>query len=558
MTTRTWTALWRGLAALPEFYRERRATPQELVMAVATPALSVALAATLVAGVAAFLSALAPALNLTGLVPLAAVAATVGYIYAQRLRWSGVIWREWLVLLAPFVLLWRLVTLLTIGRPLGAILGAWLARPAAIFDGPFVLGAALLALAWTQGVGYGRDLAELHPPDLAPAPRHGPESALYWTADEQRRALYVPAPANLIVRWLQGGLTLAVLGALGAAGIHQTLNGAGLLRLVTLAAPDESAALPNVLAYMLCGLVLVGLAQLGRLRANWTIDGITVMPGLSRRALQALAPLLALALGIALALPTRYALGLSDLLAGALDIAAAVAAFIYGIIALLLLPIALLLGRAPRPPRPPVAPHAPPPLAHAPHGGGDVLGSVLFWAVALAVLGYCAYVLLRNARGRVPALGAAGNVAARMLALVGRLARLLRGLARRGAAGVARVAQALTAVARTRQEAPRIRHTPLRRMGPRERVAYLYLSVEERARRLGLPRATGQTASQYSRRLRREMPDLDPDLTGLTDLFLEARYSPHPFDDERASGARRLWQSVRARLRGRRSNHSER
>ncbi len=553
MTTRTWVALWRDLTTLPEFYRERRATPQELAMAVAAPALSVALTTTLVAGIAAFLGALAPFLNLSGLIPLAAVVATTGYVYAQRLQWSGVIWREWLVLLAPFVLLWRLVTLLTIGRPLGATLGVWLGSPTAIFDGPFVLGAALLALAWTQGVGYGRDLAALHPPDLAPAPRHGPESALYWTVDEQRRALYVPAPANLIVRWLQGGLTLAVLGALGAAGIHQTLNGPALLRLVTFAAPDESAALPNVLAYMLCGLALAGLAQLGRLRANWTIDGITVMPGLARRALQALALLLAVSLCVALALPTRYALGLGDLLAAAMDVATAVTAFIYAILALLLLPIALLLGRAPRPSQPPVAPHAPPPLAHAPHGGGDVLGSLFFWAVALAVAGYCAYVLLRNARGRVPALGAAGGMAARMLALFGRLARLLLGLARRGAARVARVAQGLVTTARAREAGPRTRHIPLRRMGPRERVAYLYLSVEERARRLGLPRRKGQTASDYSRQLRRELPDLDPDLTGLTDLFLEARYSPHPFDDERASGARRLWQSVRARLRARRA-----
>jgi hypothetical protein len=48
------------------------------------------------------------------------------------------------------------------------------------------------------------------------------------------------------------------------------------------------------------------------------------------------------------------------------------------------------------------------------------------------------------------------------------------------------------------------------------------------------------------------MPDLDPDLRGLTKLFLEARYSPHAFDDARAAGARGLWKRVRARLRARR------
>jgi hypothetical protein len=83
-------------------------------------------------------------------------------------------------------------------------------------------------------------------------------------------------------------------------------------------------------------------------------------------------------------------------------------------------------------------------------------------------------------------------------------------------------------------------------------VAYLYLSIEERARQLGLPRESGQTASDYSRQLSRQMPDLDPELGGLTSLFLEARYSPHDFDDARVVRARGLWSQVRARLRARR------
>jgi hypothetical protein len=92
-------------------------------------------------------------------------------------------------------------------------------------------------------------------------------------------------------------------------------------------------------------------------------------------------------------------------------------------------------------------------------------------------------------------------------------------------------------------------HPSWRNAGPRERVAYFYLSIEERARRLGLPRARGQTASEYSRHLSERMPDLDPELRGLTNLFLDARYSSHAFDDARAAGARDLWKRVRARLR---------
>ena len=524
-------------------------------MAVAAPILSVALATTLAAGVAAFLTAIAPLLTLTGLIPLAATTAAIGYFYAQRLRWSGVLWREWLVLLAPFIVLWRIVTLFTLGRPIVATLGSWLAHPVDIFDGSFVLGAAVLTLAWTQGVGYGRDLAALHPPDLAPAARPGPDSPLYWTADETRRASYVPPPTALLTRWLQGGLLLVILSALGAAGVRQIMNGPALLRLVTFAAPDESVPLPNTLLYMLCGLMLAGLAQLGRLRANWTIDGVVVAPRLARSALRALGVLIVVSLGVALVLPTRYALGLGDLLGIVIDVLAAGAAAIYALIALLLSPLAALFGHDSAPPRRPTVPRPPPPLSHAPHGGGDVLGSLLFWLVALAVVGYCAYALSRHAKGRVPALSVVSRLMTRALALCGRLARLIVGVVRRGAAGVALVVRQLTPLGRARANghSNRMRHTPLRRLGPRERVAYLYLSIEERARRLGLPRRTGQTASEYSHQLRREAPDLDPDLAGLTDLFLEARYSPHPFEEARAAGARTLWQRVRARLRGRRA-----
>jgi hypothetical protein len=80
------------------------------------------------------------------------------------------------------------------------------------------------------------------------------------------RTQYLPPPSAIVSQWLQGGLVLAIVSALGAMGTHNVFNASALLRLATFGAPDESAALPNVLVYMLCGLVLVGLAQLSRLR----------------------------------------------------------------------------------------------------------------------------------------------------------------------------------------------------------------------------------------------------------------------------------------------------
>src|SRR5947209_4577175 len=223
-TKGTWTHLWHDLTAVPEFYRERRSQPLELAVAVAEPALSIALVTTLVWGVAAFISALAPVVQLSGLPALATITAVIAYFYGRRLEWSGLIMREWIVLLAPLIVVWRLVTLLTQGSSLTTTLGTWLARPSSVFDGAFGLGSALLILAWTQGLFYGRNLAALHPVARVAPVRPEPGSAAYWRADEDRRARYLPAPSAIVSHWLQGGLVLAVLSALGAMGAHTVFS----------------------------------------------------------------------------------------------------------------------------------------------------------------------------------------------------------------------------------------------------------------------------------------------------------------------------------------------
>ena len=44
---------------------------------------------------------------------MAGVAAVAGYLYSRRLARGAVIWREWIVLLAPMVLLSRFLPYLT-------------------------------------------------------------------------------------------------------------------------------------------------------------------------------------------------------------------------------------------------------------------------------------------------------------------------------------------------------------------------------------------------------------------------------------------------------------
>jgi hypothetical protein len=92
----------------------------------------------------------------------------------------------------------------------------------------------------------------------------------------------------------------------------------------------------------------------------------------------------------------------------------------------------------------------------------------------------------------------------------------------------------------------------LRRLSPSELVRYFYVSVERRAAQAGQPRKPGQTPHEYEEALRRRYPDLEPDLHGLTDAFVTARYSSRPLEQEDAEAVKPFWERVKAALRRRR------
>ncbi len=90
-------------------------------------------------------------------------------------------------------------------------------------------------------------------------------------------------------------------------------------------------------------------------------------------------------------------------------------------------------------------------------------------------------------------------------------------------------------------------------MPPRELIRYFYLSTVKRAAQAGQARKSGQTPHEYQATLDERFPDLEPDLTGLTDAFVQARYSPHEVQKEDADAVKPLWQRIKALLRRRRA-----
>jgi hypothetical protein len=84
-------------------------------------------------------------------------------------------------------------------------------------------------------------------------------------------------------------------------------------------------------------------------------------------------------------------------------------------------------------------------------------------------------------------------------------------------------------------------------------VRYFYLSTVRRAAKAGQPREPAQTPYEYEADLGRRFTDLEPDLSGLTEAFIEARYGHQPVESEDAEAVKPLWQRIKAVLRRARS-----
>ena len=90
------------------------------------------------------------------------------------------------------------------------------------------------------------------------------------------------------------------------------------------------------------------------------------------------------------------------------------------------------------------------------------------------------------------------------------------------------------------------------RLPPRELIRYFYLSAARRASQAGQSRTPGETPYEYRATLDQQFPELEPDLEGLTDAFVEARYSQRPVHREDALAVKPLWQRIKSALQRRR------
>jgi hypothetical protein len=195
-------------------------------------------------------------------------------------------------------------------------------------------------------------------------------------------------------------------------------------------------------------------------------------------------------------------------------------------------------------------PPAEAPVEAASLPGLEILASAFFWLLIVGIVVYSVYRFAQDRFGLLEEEEARGTWWGRFLLWLQALWRRWRSWSQEVQAGL-----------RLRRAARRERGLSrpgffslawLRGLSPREWVRYFYLSAASRAARAGIPRKPAETPYEYRAALDDHFPDLEPDLTGLTEAFIEARYSRQPVDEEDLEVVRPLWQRIKAALRRRR------
>lgn len=392
------------------------------------------------------------------------------------------------------------------------------------FDPATLLSFLLIVFCWLAALWTAGDLEELAKP-----------STFYPG--------YIPPGETLTKRFFVGGV-LILFGA-GLSRIHVD-------QLFNLSRPPVSGLVVNVLVYFVLGTVMLGQMQYTTLTQRWQQQGARISEGLGGRWLRLSALFLGLVALIAFLLPTGYTVGLLDTGRFLLSILVAVFTFLLSVVMAPFLWLLSLLNIGPSEGAPEITPPTLPPVppAGAESGGFDLFGllrSLLFWVMMIAIVVYMLRSYVRHGGG----LGAflSGLAPIRLLGLLRAvIMRRLRGYADVVGARLARRPTERSTGVRSGRRLPWSRNPGT--LSPREQVLYYYLDAVRRAGEEGYPRRPNQTPQEYGHTLEPQLPDARAEVKGLTEAFIEARYSPHKVPPEQAGQARSYWQRLGDALRG--------
>lgn len=475
-------------------------------------------------------------------------------IHSQRLLWrlrsvfrDSLRFRfvEWVVIL----LVVRFAVYLTYGvQHLVADVAAWQTNLASFFDAGFIVMSLFMALFWWLALRLSQTMQELEasPAEKMPSvtdPRHYLYSTMPHHGLTDRRARL----NQIVTIFFWGGAVMLLLSGLARVDVRD---------LIVLRHSRSSGVILSVLAYFLIGLLLISQAQYTNLKANWELQSIPILGRLGRRWLLLVISFLLLIALVAVVLPVGYSVGLIAALSSVIQwIAYILLQIVFTIFFVLATIIGFLFsllrlrqeGRGMPEQRMPTPPPPPPAVAQAGSPWWQVVRSLLFWSILTAIVGYSLYRFAADRWGLFRGLSAMG--------LFAWIRKLWRGLRLGTRRAVDRLRQQIGRRLASRQAQAaksRWRYLSLRRLSPRERVRYFYLSVLRRNAQQGFSRPPSATPQEYEETFEKSVPAAAEQARELTQAFIEARYSEHEVTKADATAIQVAWRNVKRALTARR------
>jgi hypothetical protein len=361
------------------------------------------------------------------------------------------------------------------------------------------------------------------------------ESGIYLQRPAVRRSL-----ANLIL--IIGGAQTVLMAFIY---LEQYLSGNRF--------PAVPGGVWNILAYFALALVLLSLTQFSILRVRWSLERIPISPDMAGRWIAYSVGLLLVIALISSLLPTRYSVGLLEVLGYLIAVLFGILNLIFTILALpimfLFSLIAYLLGKTESLSQPgitPVMPTVPPPGATG--TWSELLKSILFWLVFLGVIGLSIFHYikqnqeLRQQLGRLPLLR-------QLFGALKWLFAWIHGVNQEIAAAVDARLRRFRARQAAKGPGQAWGFVNLRRLSPRQRVIFFFLALVRRGGEKGLERMPSQTPYEYSQALIDQLPAVEKDVSSLAEQFVEARYSQHEITPTHANLVQRYWEHIKRALR---------
>lgn len=406
------------------------------------------------------------------------------------------------------------------------------------FSGEYIVAIVLAAIVWFNSYRFAGDLEDLYDEDIDTG----------WDELGKLQNALHTLHSRISTRIFIMGSVVVLLTALSR------VDATAVFRSLGKPPAGYYAPVVNVLAFFIIALVLLSQTQFAMLRSRWLWQQIPVNPGIAKNWVKyGLLFFIVMAI-IVFFLPTEYTVGLIDVLRYILGL-------IFQLLALLLtiltIPFTFCLSlfriSSENPePTTPAQPAAPPMIfdspAQQPIGWLEILRSLLFWLIFLAVIFFAfRFYFAQNAAlwkviSSFPLFRWVRTIWNGLWKWVRGANRQIRGMVK---AGIARLR-----AQRTASPVETIRRMfNFGRLNPREKIIYFYVHLVAAAGEQGLERKPSQTPYQYETRLREAIPEVDQELHNLTDTFLEARYSQHPIEQPNAEQANSLWERIKAALR---------